>query len=79
MLPEDDPLVNLAEESVTLTNTAAVPGRFLVDTVPVLQYIPAWVPGATFQRIAQQGKLLLDELVENPFNLVKKELVRDFF
>ncbi|EAU83306.2 cytochrome P450 [Coprinopsis cinerea okayama7 len=33
---------------------AALPGRFLVDVMPFLKYVPAWLPGAGFQRFVEE-------------------------
>ena len=39
------------------------PGNFwLVDVLPILRYIPAWVPGAGFQRVAREGRELLETM-----------------
>jgi hypothetical protein len=29
-----------------------IPGAFLVDSIPILKYVPEWFPGAKFQRKA---------------------------
>ena len=34
----------------------AVPGRFLVEAIPQLRYLPAWVPGGGFKRWAAEAK-----------------------
>ncbi|EJD42594.1 cytochrome P450 [Auricularia subglabra TFB-10046 SS5] len=31
---------------------ANVPGRYLVDSIPILRYVPMWFPGASFKRYA---------------------------
>ena len=33
-----------------------MPGRYLVETVPVLKCLPTWLPGAWFKRHAQAAK-----------------------
>lgn len=74
-LPEDDPLIDLAEISLSKVVSAAIPGRFLVDTVPMLKHVPAWFPGASFQKFAQETKLLLKEVADVPFDAVKQAMV----
>ncbi|KIJ44628.1 hypothetical protein M422DRAFT_85484, partial [Sphaerobolus stellatus SS14] len=50
--PEKDPYVETAEKVSHSIVEAGTPGKFLVDIWPWMKYIPAWVPGAGFQRKA---------------------------
>ncbi|KAI0350839.1 O-methylsterigmatocystin oxidoreductase [Trametes cingulata] len=47
-----DPFVSLSEKVATTFSTIVVPGRYLVEVVPWLRYLPAWFPGAKFKRDA---------------------------
>jgi hypothetical protein len=48
--------------------TAAVaPGAFLVDAMPMLQYVPRWFPGADFKRKAFEWSKWTTAMVEVPF------------
>lgn len=39
------------------------PGNFwAVDALPALRHLPAWLPGAGFQRIAQEGRRLVHDM-----------------
>ncbi|KAJ7719640.1 cytochrome P450 [Mycena metata] len=67
VLPVNDPYVALAEEAAESVASAAVPGRFLVDSIPILKYVPEWFPGADFKRVAREGRLLSQALREIPF------------
>lgn len=67
----------MADEAVRLAGITIIPGRFLVETLPILKYVPAWFPGASFQRVAQEGKAVGRDLVEVPFDQVKRAMVRD--
>ncbi|KAJ2934714.1 hypothetical protein H1R20_g2365, partial [Candolleomyces eurysporus] len=51
---ENDPYVKLAEAATQGAIIAGVPGRFLVDAIPLLKYVPAWFPGASFKRKAHE-------------------------
>ncbi|KZP23292.1 cytochrome P450 [Athelia psychrophila] len=73
-LLKDDPLITLLEKQVAITAPMVVPGRFLVETLPVLKYVPAWMPGASFQRVAQEGKAIGIEVTEIPFDQVKRAM-----
>ncbi|KAH9945402.1 cytochrome P450, partial [Epithele typhae] len=51
VLPENDPFIKLAEAAQECISRA-VAGTYLVDLMPLLRYVPAWFPGAQFQRDA---------------------------
>ncbi|KAJ7483548.1 cytochrome P450 [Mycena latifolia] len=67
--------LDLAEEAMYGLSIASLPGRFLVDTFPVLKYVPSWVPGADFQRKAKQWRTATRKLLESPFAQTKREFV----
>ena len=50
--PYDDPYIKIAEEAVAAKTELLIPGAFLVDSIPILKYVPEWFPGANFQRKA---------------------------
>ncbi|KZP19024.1 cytochrome P450 [Athelia psychrophila] len=74
VLPSNDPYISVAEQGIARLAEATVPGAYLVDTFPLLKYVPAWVPGAGFQRKTQEWKKLAVELLNSPFDAVKKEI-----
>ncbi|KAJ7617259.1 cytochrome P450 [Roridomyces roridus] len=53
--PVYDPYITLAEEGVHQV-IQVVPGRFLVDFLPFLKYVPEWMPGADFQRVLREAR-----------------------
>ena len=55
---------------------SAVPGAYLVDAFPLLKYIPSWMPGARFKRVAEMTNVLMDELVKVPFDEMLSKIVR---
>ncbi|KAJ7190544.1 cytochrome P450 [Mycena pura] len=70
----DDPYVELAEKAVDGLMTAVPPGRFLVDSIPLLRYVPAWFPGAGFQRQAREWRRLALEMREKAFVVAKQQI-----
>ncbi|KAI0333738.1 CyP450 monooxygenase [Cubamyces sp. BRFM 1775] len=52
----------------------AVPGRFLIEVLPWLRYVPAWVPGAGFQTVFARCKVANDRLKHQPFDEMKLRL-----
>ncbi|EKM55887.1 uncharacterized protein PHACADRAFT_256818, partial [Phanerochaete carnosa HHB-10118-sp] len=72
----DDQYIKLAEDTIKIFSTIGTPGSFLVDSIPVLKYLPSWFPGAGFKRQAEQWKKTVDAAYELPFNEVKAALRR---
>lgn len=66
----------MVEDALAIAVAALVPGRFLVDAVPWLKHIPAWVPGASFQVVARETKAKLRNMSAIPFEQVKRAIVR---
>ncbi|KAJ2922480.1 hypothetical protein H1R20_g14608, partial [Candolleomyces eurysporus] len=64
---ENDPYIKISEDANQGAIIAAVPGRFLVDTIPILKYVPAWFPGASFQRKAREWYKMTRKMVEVPY------------
>ncbi|KAK0222555.1 cytochrome P450 [Armillaria nabsnona] len=74
MQEENDPFVNLAEETMNHFSLSTTPGGFLVNLIPILRHIPEWFPGAGFKRTAREWASTLNEFVERPHNYVKREM-----
>ncbi|TFK33360.1 cytochrome P450, partial [Crucibulum laeve] len=72
--PSRDPYIDLAEQAMATITAAAAPGAFLVDMIPMLKYVPEWVPGAGFQRKAREWKKLAVRFREEPFDISEKEM-----
>ncbi|KAI0772735.1 cytochrome P450 [Trametes elegans] len=56
---ESTPYLPIASAAMETVNAAFVPGKFLVETFPVLRFLPAWLPGAGFKRKAPAWRALL--------------------
>ena len=72
---ENDPYTHIAEEANRSVTEAGVPGAFLVDSFPVLKYVPEWVPGAGFKRKAREWKELATAMLESPFRAAMDRIV----
>ncbi|KAJ3563538.1 hypothetical protein NP233_g8881 [Leucocoprinus birnbaumii] len=70
----DDPWVKLAEDTLYTTTEAAVVGRFLVDVIPALKYIPEWVPGAGFQKTAKEGRRIVNKFFDDLYAAAVQEI-----
>ncbi|KAJ7511455.1 cytochrome P450 [Mycena galericulata] len=75
VLPMDDPYIGLAEEAMQTSSEASIPGRFLVDFIPVLRHVPDWFPGAGFKLKAKAWKKVAQSLNDVPFTVVEHQMV----
>ncbi|EDR06195.1 uncharacterized protein LACBIDRAFT_236602, partial [Laccaria bicolor S238N-H82] len=73
--PENDRYITIAEKALEGMSKAANPGEFLVDIIPILRYIPEWVPGAGFQRKAREWREAVMEMKDAPYAAVQTALV----
>ncbi|KAJ7251434.1 cytochrome P450 [Mycena rebaudengoi] len=71
-LPSNDPYMETAEAAIDAMAQAAVPGRYLVDMIPILKYVPAWFIGAGFKRQARETKKLTVKMAQLPFQAAKR-------
>ncbi|KAI1457470.1 putative cytochrome P450 oxidoreductase OrdA-like protein [Annulohypoxylon moriforme] len=73
---KEDILVNLAGDAMDKFGRAAVPGAFVVDVLPFLKYIPDWIPGTGFKKLARQWGTELIDVVEKPYAFVKHQMAQ---
>ncbi|RXW15358.1 hypothetical protein EST38_g10494 [Candolleomyces aberdarensis] len=71
---KNDPYLETSEAGVLPLVVAGVPGAFLVDSIPLLKYVPAWFPGASFQRKAREWRKLSRTMIEMPYAEAKKDI-----
>ncbi|KAJ7636278.1 cytochrome P450, partial [Roridomyces roridus] len=70
----EDAFVTLANTAMEQFAQATAPGLFLVNSIPLLRYVPGWFPGAGFQQTAKFYKKTLTRMADEPFEVVKQEL-----
>ncbi|TDL20089.1 cytochrome P450 [Rickenella mellea] len=70
----NDPLVDLADDALLQFSLAATPGAWLVDLVPILRYIPDWMPGAGFKRTAKKWYQTVKDLTDKPHAFVRRQM-----
>ncbi|KAJ7510129.1 cytochrome P450 [Mycena galericulata] len=73
---ENDPIVELVNSVMAEFSAAIAPGAFLVDLLPILKHVPAWMPGAGFQRKAKVWAEHLSQMMDKPFRLVEDEMTQ---
>jgi len=68
----DDPFVALAEEGMKAISESF---ENIVNIVPWLKYVPAWVPGTGFQKAAEMGRRLSYNMLYKPYELTKANVL----
>lgn len=66
----DDPIIHIADEGATLGASLLEPGGTLINVLPILRYIPSWVPGATAKKKAERARSLAEEMKRIPMEHV---------
>lgn len=79
VLPVDDPHVEIAEKALQGLVATGVPGAFLVDSIPLLKYVPEWMPGAGFKKQAKYWAEWTAKMLEVPFAAAEREIVSPIF
>ncbi|KAI0357864.1 CyP450 monooxygenase [Trametes cingulata] len=69
---EDIPYLEIATETMATFGKIFVPGKWLVETFPILRFLPSWLPGAHFKRQAQAWYPVVQRLRDVPYNAVLK-------
>lgn len=72
--PDNDPYIEIAENALIALAVGAQPGAFLVDSFPVLEYVPAWFPGAGFKCKARMWRIWTKKMVEAPFLAAQRQI-----
>ncbi|EIN10379.1 cytochrome P450 [Punctularia strigosozonata HHB-11173 SS5] len=71
---KDDPIVGTVDLATEQFSESTQPGAFLVDVMPILRYVPAWFPGAGFQKKAALWRKTLLEMANIPHEIVKSKV-----
>ncbi|KAF5681229.1 hypothetical protein FHETE_18 [Fusarium heterosporum] len=72
-----DALVDLIEKMMTEFSLAAVPFAWLVDLIPMLQYLPESLPGASFKKVARRWRESIVASAEIPYRFVQRQMATD--
>ncbi|KAH7883679.1 cytochrome P450 [Phlebopus sp. FC_14] len=67
---EGDFFVTLADEALQGLGKAGIFGTFFVDYLPILKYIPDFMPGAGFKRQARIWRQATRAMIDKPFQMV---------
>ncbi|CDO70506.1 hypothetical protein BN946_scf184569.g49 [Trametes cinnabarina] len=72
----NDKYIRIAEKAADVYIKISVPGRYLVETFPILRHLPAWFPGASFKRDAAKWEPDVLALRNAAFDNVKREMAQ---
>ncbi|KAI0770765.1 cytochrome P450 [Irpex lacteus] len=67
-----DEYVKTLVEALEILGESKKPGKYWVDFIPLLQYVPAWVPGAASAKFAAHSRPVVEKMLHKPFDDVKK-------
>ncbi|CAE6427800.1 unnamed protein product [Rhizoctonia solani] len=70
----DDPMIEIGKAGMRGFSDASMPADFLVNVLPLLEYIPSWLPGAEWKRKALRWSKAREDLVNTPFNWTKQQM-----
>jgi cytochrome P450 len=70
----NDDIVAMANLVMEEFSEATTPGAWMVDFIPWLRYLPEWMPGAGFKRIAKLFRQHLLQNVQDPYKYVKGQM-----
>ena len=69
-----DPLVEVNDLLIENFSSSSTPGQWLVDLLPVLKYVPDWMPGTGFKAMARKSQKINYVASEMPFQFAKSRV-----
>ncbi|PBK93541.1 cytochrome P450, partial [Armillaria gallica] len=76
--PNGDRFVELVDRAQESIHAVGNMGAFLVDYIPSLKYLPRWMPGAKFLRLARAWRKDVEEMAEEPFKYTTELMAKGF-
>lgn len=70
----NDPFVETSEKAVAMLALSAFPGSALVNTIPILRYLPECFPGIEFHKFARKCRELTRKMRYEPLDMVKYKM-----
>ncbi|KAH9834652.1 cytochrome P450 monooxygenase [Rhodofomes roseus] len=70
----DSDFVQLASETIIKLTEAGSPSASLVDFVPILRYMPIWLPGSAWKRRALDIRQLMQDVMCIPYEKTKRAM-----
>ncbi len=71
----DDKYIRLVTQSLDELGESRIHGRFWVDFMPFIRYIPRWLPGAASAKFAYLWRPVVEQMVNKPFQDIMEQIV----
>nr|BED43007.1 cytochrome P450 monooxygenase [Trametes versicolor] len=65
---KNDEYMRIAEEGVAAVSRLLSPGKYLVEQLPILRFLPKWMPGAQFRRDAADAQVATHKMRNIPWS-----------
>ncbi|KAK0452037.1 cytochrome P450 [Desarmillaria tabescens] len=76
---DDDYFVSLMEEAFALHKQVVQPGRWLIEVMPFLRFVPSWMPGAHFKRFAFSVRERMKAIDQVPLKWTKQQMANGHY
>lgn len=78
-IPEDgkDETFTATLKAVQNLANATLPGSWLVNSFPILRFLPEWFPGCGFRTFARETREVVDMIVDGPYERAKSRASSD--
>ncbi|KAI0698606.1 CyP450 monooxygenase [Cytidiella melzeri] len=67
----DDEYIKLIVEAFDVLIETKTTGKYWIDFIPILRYVPPWVPGATATKYGARWHPVIQEMINKPFDAIK--------
>ncbi|KAI0741731.1 cytochrome P450 [Daedaleopsis nitida] len=67
----DDEYYQMIERISVIGENLTVPGRYAVDAIPFLRFLPKWFPGAGFRRYAAESQQEISSIIDKLYNTAR--------
>ncbi|KAI0060303.1 cytochrome P450 [Artomyces pyxidatus] len=71
----NDPFVDVGTRALLTLADCQLPGARMVNAMPMMRYLPHWLPGMGFMSYTARAKALVSELQDGPFAYAKRSLI----
>ncbi|TEB29676.1 cytochrome P450 [Coprinellus micaceus] len=71
---KNNSLIEAVESLIKRLSLANIPGRYLVNSFPLLKHVPEWMPGAGFQRELREIAELNQKILNTPFEEARAKM-----
>ncbi|KAF9477799.1 cytochrome P450 [Pholiota conissans] len=68
----DDPCINAANQTTLIGGGLLLPGATFINVLPFLRHVPAWFPGASARKLAEEAKRYAEDAERIPMEHVEK-------